>query len=355
MKTFLLIFVSLTLLSVKASADPEVVNDDVKRRISSGYSFAPVVGYDPTYHLLLGGAVFRGEPTLPASNTSLILVGTLKGNFAGQGVFKAWDTTDNFLIVDIGAQNFFDAYYGEGNNTRPSGLSKIDKFKLTVETSVWHRWDRQMSTGLYTEMRYRKENGIDGDPTRRLFGNEFTPIVGVAMLFDKRDHEVDTHSGTYLLAKLDVGPKELSSGNNAQSFLRVQADARAFLPATEWLVLGGQLGVGSAFGDPGYLYRFALGGDKLLRGYETNRLRGSGYYLVQGEARARLIEWMSVVLFSGIGDVADQRFSDLGTPKLTGGLGLRIGLPPDFVAKARLDVGIASDQISFYLSFNEAF
>lgn len=333
----------------------EAINDDMKDRISNGISLSPIIGYDPTYGLLFGGAFFRGDTVAPMSNLDLFLYATIKSVYGIESKFTYWNRTDYYYKLEFEASNFFDAYFGEGNLTNPSSQTKIDIFKTVLNPSIWKRWSRQLSTGFLTELRYRNETGVDLVSGRTVFGNDFTPVVGFAVNYDTRDHTIQTKTGQYYQAKLDYGPSLLSSRAGAADFVRLELESRHFLKATESIVLAGQLALGTALGDPGYQYRFSLGGSRKLRGYQSNRLRGRHYYMAQGESRFDVTRWLGFVGFLGVGDTANLNLGDFGRPKLTGGIGLRLGLPPDFIAKARIDFAFSRDESAFYLNFNEAF
>jgi hypothetical protein len=158
-----------------------------------------------------------------------------------------------------------------------------------------------------------------------------------------------------LLAKFDYGPASLSSGTQAKDFARLQVEARAFAPLASSLTLAGQLKGGTSIGTPGYLHRYAVGGGYDMRGVTLNRFRGQHFYEAQTELRIDILSWFGVVGFFAVGDTANISFSDFMKPKLTEGFGLRFGLPPDFVAKVRMDLGFSQDEWAFYLNFNEAF
>ena len=128
-----------------------------------------------------------------------------------------------------------------------------------------------------------------------------------------------------------------------------------FIPFGESVVLAGQVKMGTTSGEPGFQFRYDLGCSKKLRGFQRNRLRGRHYYLTQVEVRVSFTRRIGMVAFGGVGDVGDSKRSDFRSPKPSGGFGLRIGLPPDFVAKIRLDIGVCGDERNFYLNFNEAF
>ena len=333
----------------------EAINDDMKTRIGDGLSLAPVLGYDPTYGVLLGAAFFRGDTKPPINNLDLFLYGTFQSAFALETKFSYWNREDRFYRLETTASSFYDAYFGEGNATVPSAKIKIDAIKIEINPSVWFRRTRQLSFGLLSEFRYRNETGVNGVKGVTVFGDDFTPIAGVGVQYDLRDHQVDTKQGQFYQAKLDFSPAALSTRARAETFVRLDLEARHFWKTTESLVLATQLGAGTSAGEPGYQFRYNLGGSRKLRGYQQNRLRGCHYYMVQGEARLSVLSWFSVVGFGGLGDVAQKNIGDFGSPKLTSGLGFRLGLPPDFIAKVRVDIGISRDETSFYLNFNEAF
>lgn len=350
MKNYLL---ALFLIGTVCLAD--VPNEDVSHRINSGYSFAPILGYDPTFGALIGAAAFRGSTKDPLSNGSLLFYGSTKKNFAGEFSYTYWDDERMFYKLDVKATDFFTAYFGEGSNTSVDNKVKIDTRSFSFIPAVGYRFNRDVSLSLYTQVKYRDETGVDGDTTRRVFGKEFTPIVGMTLAYDLRDNQIDTKKGSYVALSVDGGPAALSSRPGATSFARAEGDVRQFIPATESLVFAAQLRGGISTGNPSYLYRYAIGGSGDMRGYQSNRMRGNYYYLAQLEARLKVLSWLTLAAFGGGGDVANVSFSDFGNPKATYGGGIRIGLPPNLVAKARIDFGVSQDEKNFYLVFNEAF
>lgn len=324
-------------------------NDDVKSRINGGLSLAPIVGYDPAYGVLVGGAVFRGVLAAPYSNASAIAYASFKKNAALELRYKIWDRDRWFYNFESTLANFFDPYYGEGDRTDVNGRIMIDNFHASFDPSVGYRFDRQLTLILGAQLRYRDETGV------RVFGSELRPAYGATLVYDNRDNQIDTHHGIYTSVALDTGPGAFSTKAGAKNFARAAIDLRGFTEAFPWLVLAAQIRAGTIAGDAGYQFRFALGGSDSIRGYPSNRFRGDVFYLTQVEGRFILMRWLSLALFTAAADIADRTGADFRGPLLASGFGLRIGLPPDYVAKARLDFGFANDQQSIYLSFNEAF
>lgn len=338
-----------------SSATTEPINGDVPKRVYAGYSFAPIVGYDPTFGVLLGAAAFRGVVEPPYSNASVLIYGTTKRNITLEVHDKIWTRDRLVYNFDTYFTNFFDPYYGEGNRTLVSAQRNVDNFSIFFTPSFGYRFDRRRYLFIFGNLKYRDEQGVDSDASKRVFGTDLRPDLGISLLFDSRNNEVDSTSGGYAYAAVEGSPGWAALRAGASDFLRLDTDFRYFYSPAEWLVLAGQARAGTSAGDPGYLYRFTLGGGGSLRGYPNNRFRGNAYYMGQLEARFRPLRWLGLALFGGLGDIADRSWADFRSPLFAQGLGVRIGLPPDFVAKARLDIGVAKDQTSIYLSFNEAF
>lgn len=336
-------------------ADTGPINEDMQSRISDGISISPILGYNPTYGMMFGLAVFRGDTEPPVNNLDTRLYTTLKKSHALEASYTAWSRNNTFFRVETEISSYYDSYFGEGNDTDPSAETQIDKYFLKLVPSYWYRWTREFSGGVYSELRYRSERAIDGDSTRRLFDDEFTPVFGVAIHYDTRDHQLNSKSGSLIGVRTDVGPGLLSTRVGAENFIRLEAEGRQFFSLTDNLVLGTRGLIGMSAGDSGYLYRYSLGGTTVFRGFRENRFRGQYYYLGQLELRFQANKWVGLVGFTGLGDTADRNPGDFGTPRFVKGVGLRIGLPPDFVAMARLDFGWADDESTFSMNFNQAF
>jgi hypothetical protein len=74
--------------------------------------------------------------------------------------------------------------------------------------------------------------------------------------------------------------------------------------------------------------------------------------VIQEELRWYLVRWLSVNVSADLGDIGDGAFRQA---KTTGQAGLRLGLPPDWVQKMRIDLGVGSDQKTFQIQFGEIF
>ena len=329
---FLLSVLFLFSVLLRASEPPPLdpngpPNDDVKSRINAGLSLSPIVGYDPTFGVLVGGAVFQGVVTPPYSNGSALLYASSHKNVELELHYKAWDKERLFYNVDATFANFFDPYYGEGDRTNVANQIMIDNFTTTLDPSVGYRFDRKFTLQGNVRLRYRDEHGVEGNPSQRVFGTDLRPAAGISVSYDTRDNQIDSHRGAYASLELLGGIGGVATQSGTQNFLRAELDLRYFSQLTSWLVLATQARGGTLAGDGGYLFRFSLGNDT-FRGYPLNRFRGDIYYVFQIEPRATVLPWLSFSVFANAGDIADHVVADFNGPLFTKGVGVRVALRP---------------------------
>lgn len=350
--------------SIEATAftlsDPQpnssvTINDDVQKSVRSGTSMAPLVAYDPTYGLVLGGAYFYGSTAEAPYRYGLIMFGTTQGNFGADFRIKKWFGDRWFYSMHAAGNNLYAPYYGEGNRTLVEDRVDIATRLLKAAPVLGYRLSNTLSLALGSELSFREATD-NTDPDASVIGRDFTPAMTAALEWDERDDECDPHSGRYSTLLLRYGPSNLSTREDAQSFGQIELDFRKYFPVFEHSVFATELIGGATVGDPGYQYRYSLGSDRLMRGFATQRYRGEQFYAAQVEWRQELGRWISIVGFADMGDIADRSFNEFGPPKFTYGPGIRIGLPPDRIAKLRLDYGKTTNgESAFYLNFNEAF
>ena len=109
---------------------------------------------------------------------------------------------------------------------------------------------------------------------------------------------------------------------------------------------------GTSLGQPTYLFHYRLGGLDPLRGYKSNRFRGREFFAFQEELRWILKRWLSVNASIDLGGIRDEAYHQL---KASAQVGLRLGLPPDWGQKMRVDLGFGADQMTFQVQFGEIF
>ena len=301
-------------------------------------SYAPIVAYNPNLGGIYGAAAFlKDGPTYYG----------LQGMFTAAQVYAGileWKRPLGGgwrLSTKHDLSNFYDLYYGEGNATRLDDQVRIDHFRYLGDL----RLSREIGAGAHLHVvgdwRSREDHSLGRLPS------ESTARLGLGASVDQRDDEFSPRSGYFLEALSALHP----SVDGTRSFGQASLDGRIYHGLGK-VVLAGRLYGGTSSGEPSYLYRYQLGGSDELRGYYGNRFRGKHKYSLQGETRFPLYKAFSGVVYGDMGEVSDKEFDN---PQFTYGLGLRIGLPPSGMMKARIDYGRSADQSGLYVAFGHAF
>jgi outer membrane protein insertion porin family len=209
-------------------------------------------------------------------------------------------------------------------------------------------------------MKAMQESGVEslpgaGSPApSRLFPDEANPSLGLRLLRDDRDSTLNSSSGSLLQVDLRAIPQALALLNDGNSDAwQAQVEWRDFHSLGAKTVWAQRVEGGDSLGDPGYEERYQLGGTDLMRGFQDNRFRGKDYYCAQEELRLPLYEQLGAALSADLGDANDGA---LEHPRGSLQAGLRMGLPPSYGMKARLDLGAGDDgSRSVALQFGQTF
>ncbi len=320
-----------------------------------GHSFAPVVGYDPTFGVVAGGAYFYEERRLGLhvdANTNFRQVYQLHYSYRHQ-FGDIWEHGWRGTLM-----KGFDPYYGEGGETTVGNYSQIwglqthNRFHFGIRTSPI------FLMGAFLDLRTRSEEAGANSPVTRVGPDEQTAAVGLFQRLDTRKQKPGTliAEGFLLESSVSHVPRKFTSAADQESFTQVEGDFIVYKEILEQIlpdvVAAFSLRGGFTIGNPNYAFTYRLGGTNSLRGYLENRFRGKKYYLQQTEIRFPVIQPVGVAVFMGFGDASSTDFTDA---KMAYGAGLRIGLPPDYVSQVRLDFGFARDQWGFFANFGQVF
>ncbi len=313
-------------------------------------AIVPIVAYNPTYKLIVGGAYFSfpGDSRGNGSSFGLQVLSTFTNNVKLIPEYKlVW----NSLRFELNGKwsTYYDPYYGEGSETEVEDEIQLDEESGTWTGGLFWQINSVWSIGPIYDLRYRQNRGIDGDPSLGAIEAERSSGYGLRITMDRRDTAFSTHSGNYVsLQGLNI---PVSATTTEKGFQLLSADIRQFMTASVF-TLALRVTGGVASQDTSYLYRYRLGGTDQLRGFYTNRFRGDNFVLGQAELRLELLSALSLVAFADAGNVGDPRIT---TTQQTYGGGLRFGLPPDWIKKARLDFAFAKDQSGVSFVFDETF
>ncbi len=248
-----------------------------------------------------------------------------------------------FRIYGTFGDNIQD-YYGEGDQT--PNLYQTLKSTLDQGTCLFQV---QLEKGFYLgpsfQYLYR------GWTSSSLFPNESEWKAGVQASFDDRVPSVQPVMGRYLRIGLFTLPADVDDGIGTDVF-QWEGEGRLYEMVLDPICLVSKVRVGFTSGDPSYSFRYSLGGEWQLRGYNSNRFRGNNFWLVQEEARFPLFPYMGGALSVDMGDITDSAFNNLlGSVQV----GLRSTPLPYFGAIVRLDWGFGSDDNELWFDIGEPF
>ncbi len=324
-----------------------------------GRTPSPIVGFSPTHHVILGGAIFvypfkaRGtyfstqimamtrHPGLHAETSLRLERVEPKLSVQTKLLFDNWRDNDYGVGMDAEVEDRLE--------TRPQ------RFEAGGDVVLHPGDDFEVQLGgRYTWFR----DGIEVAILER--SRAAQPRVSghyagarVAAVYDNRDAIFSPRRGGWHELRAELWPMQASE---AAPRVRIGADLRRYIPLrAPNVILALRLEGGASIGEPAYFTNYSLGGIYKLRGYYSFRFRGHHFAL--GVAELRFPIWF---IFTGavFGEVGRVWVDDLDTDRplaATVGGGIRIALPKDLVKRLRFDVGFSPDQWGIFFGFDEAF
>ncbi len=320
---------------------------------------SPVVGYDPTFDWLLGGALFVYPDETVEGNTAnryfdilLMHVDTpawmLRTNFKQRHLLPGTDFSLHTVYSDFNAP-----WFGEGDSTPDDPLYEMEQNFLQLVPAFSFPLTSTLEWSLFADYRQRSDHGVDGNASLHLFPDEATTAIGIGLHDDSRSDHFSPRSGHQSEIRLSRIGSETTNLTGAKEVWQLEGEWRQYAALGSHAAWAGRLAAGFSDGDPGYLFRYTLGGAEKLRGLEGNRMRGKRYWLVQNEVRYPIWRFISGTAFVESGSVGEESY---GAPLTTYGYGLRFGLPPDFRVKLRFDFAKTEGEDTLaYIDFGHAF
>lgn len=319
---------------------------------STGMSLAPILAYEPSFGTIFGGAIFLEKKFAPRYAFNSRLAFSTKGEYSVLFDLKKWVGPENYFHLELEFDDFARPYYGEGMDTSANGNIFLEGTVSRFLYFLKFKQSGKLSLGPFLDHRGARLEGVEEDAPGAPDYNEATLGLGMRFFYDNRDSHLSPTSGVYDTLTVRYVPESLSAFKGSDTFFQAEVDHRIFYTPAPGTVLAGRIFLAESWGDPSYQYRYSLGGPYELRGFFTNRFRGDSLYVVQGEVRQDLFWIFSGAAFAEAGEVTDNKFD---SPETSFGAGLRMTLPPDHIAKVRLDFAWARDQHSIYFIFGEAF
>jgi hypothetical protein len=177
--------------------------------------------------------------------------------------------------------------------------------------------------------------------------------LGLQLVYDTRDDVIRPTEGWHVRVSSTLFNEALGSEFD---FSVNSLDAKRYFPVRTEDVAAFEFLCLSADGKVPFQRLPLLGGQNVMRGYYSGRLRDNTYAALQAEYRLRLTKRLGASAFLGFGGVADRVDElELDSFLLAGGFGLRLRLGSDAAATARADVAFTEEGAAVYLTLGEAF
>lgn len=324
----------------------------------------PFVFYLPETRFGFGGAAvytyFPGKKK--SSNASLWQLGgayTLNKQillYASYQLFLRQDRTE--LSGEIGYYDYVYPFFGIGNNTTIEQEEKYFANFPRVNILFLERVSDYFRIGVLAKFDY-----FNITKTKQAGLLELTEIpgvkggmvlnTGISLRYDSRNHIFQPTKGWYATLELSTAGKAMG---NKSSYRELNLNVAGYTSLKSHHSLAYQVVLGMQRGTVPFYKLMNLGGPKMNRGIIEGRYRDKNRLLLQMEYRFPIYRRFAGVLFGSTGRVAPEP-ADLFSSNLhfNYGAGLRFVLDKTNQLRMRLDLGLGSDHLAFYLTVGEAF
>ena len=251
----------------------------------------------------------------------------------------------------------FDPYYTKSSTK----YVRIPIQKKDFHIQYLKTLEKKMQAGLFFEFQERIEEStracvlVDGKKEKEMpkqcYGfspHELGGAVGLKFRKDTRDNIFNPSKGMLFQTDFKAAYEHY---NFSDIFFQIEGQISfifSILDQEKWVLTfaSGASLFDFEENDLPYSFQFKLGGVDKLRGYLQGRFHSGQYYLAQGEFRWPLLSWLESVLFLDMGQV-----DWLKKPLFSTGAGVRIGLPPSYDKKIRIEIAWGKDQHNFVVTF----
>ena len=274
---------------------------------------------------------------------------------------KIYLPKNNYLIEnETSFRAYPEKFWGIGNKS-PDSL--MDTYRYNQYYIFIHAM-KQVRKNLYLGVRTQLQDISKIDYVRGgTFDKEITagrtPYktvgIGASITYDSRNDAFASTAGSFLQMQFLQFDKVLGSDYQFNTLI---LDCRRYVSVFRNKVLAFQGYYTGSFGNDVPLRSLALfGGSNSIRGYYRGRYRGNQVFYVQTEYRVPVYKRVGVVVFGGLGDVAnDFRSYDPRYLKYSLGGGLRVALNKSERLNIRMDCALARyGDSGLYIDVGEAF
>ncbi len=323
----------------------------------------PVIYYSPETRTAIGATgllLFKTEEqTTRTSYIDFLTLITERKQRVFASIWSIFTPKEKFFVKGaIYFSRFPDYFYGIGNQTTNNSREEI-----RYKTFFVNNWClRQIKPHLFLGPQYQFYKVFDmhfpdhshfNPSNLRSFNGSLASGLGLALVYDTRDHTTNAHKGWYMEASGFNYSQVLGSEYNFTSLL---IDIRKYIPLGAKSTLAVALVNNFNIGDVPFKQLAFLGGTRNMRGYYEGRFRDKNNIILQMEYRQTVYKRWGFVIFGTLGNVYSNVYnlthSDL---KYTVGAGLRFKINRKENTNLRLDEGLGAKTHGVYGNFGEAF
>jgi hypothetical protein len=345
----------------KTPLDNRLGSNIAKKLRGGEWVVAPIPNYDPSQQwglVLLAQRIFAHEEGVKPSIAVGAVFATEKKSYGGVAGYVGRLNEDHMRLNLFGGYAKVNTdFYGIGKNESQKDLSVLlEQDVVFLATELLPR----VGDGFYlgpTLSYIDIKNAFDipnVPPTVSSSGqmDSESLVPGVKFQYDKRNNTFYPTEGIYTNLNLQFYDERLGGGH---TFQRYKANFNQYFSIINDDVIAARAAIQANIGDVPFYNMAIFGQGPDLRGFKAGKYRDKILWATQGEYRHRFNDHWGMVLFGGVGDVADE-ISDLSLTDLlwSGGTGVRYRLgklnPVDF----RVDVAHGDDWV-WYFSVNQAF
>jgi outer membrane protein assembly factor BamA len=337
-------FVLFTLLFILTH--PSFSQNFKSEKVNSGWAGYPVIFYTNRTNFAFGGygiRHFNYEGSPHKSNLTAAFIYSLKGQIMSQMAGKLY-WPGYRLNADVDYLNFPDTFYGIGNNTHRQNAEEysIERFGFDMT------FQKELLSNLFVGFLYDFENYdlIKTEPGGILelgilpgtHGPFKISGLGLSVNYDSRDHVVNCQNGNYIEFNWTFYDKSIGSDYR---YMEYYLDLRHYLQVSQKSILAFQ---GTYTRISGYapIQAYPVLGDDRLRGFSA-RYMDKNLLTFQAEYRLNLLKKLGIVLFAGLGEVANHfKNFDPSEFKFGAGFGFRYTILPANKLNLRFDLGFGT-------------
>ena len=260
----------------------------------------------------------------------------------------------------VAYSNFFDRFWGIGNNAPTEDLSEFSFTRIQVQANALNRVRSNIFLGLNYQFSvfqdldwFLQSSNLD---LARLNGGSGNRVSGLGptVVVDFRDNPYSAVSGYFAEFSALYYRNGLGSSHHFDEYL---IDLRYYIPLPRKHVLAFQTFGNFMNGNVPFRELPRLGGPQIMRGYFNGRFLDRNLLATQAEYRMPIWKFVACSFFMSVGQVAPYLSEfKMANFKAAYGAGLRLRLNAKENIYVRFDYARTADnQSGFYIRVNDAF